>query len=195
VSSALPGDGKTFTTINLALSLAREHDVSVLLVDADLPKGHISRALGLQNEQGLVDSLLDPTRDVESFIIGTDVPGLDILPAGRPAAGATELIASARMAEVARRLSTRNPRRLALFDTPPLLVSSEARALAQLPAQVILVARAGRTPRQALLDVIAQVDKKKLHSLVLNDAYVRGEDSYYGYYGYGNQPGPGTNES
>jgi protein-tyrosine kinase len=183
VSSALPGEGKTFTSVNLALSMAREHDISVLLVDADLSRSHLSRTLGVENEAGLVDSLLDETRDVESFIMRSYTRGLDFLPAGRPTAGTTELIASARMAQLASWLSIGNPRRLVVFDSAPLLVSSEARALVQIPGQIILVARAGRTPHHALLNAIAHVDKKKLHGLVLNGAYVGAGEGYY--YGYG----------
>lgn len=183
VSSALPGEGKTFTSVNLALSMAREHDTCVLLVDADLSKNDISRTLGVENEPGLVDSLLDETQEVESLIMRSNVRGLDFLSAGRPTTGTTELIASARMAQLAAGLSTSNPRRLVLFDCAPLLVSSAARALVQIPGQIILVARAGRTPHHALLDAIAHVDKKKLHGLVLNDAYVGAADYYY--YGYG----------
>ena len=177
VSSALPGEGKTFTSVNLALSMAREHDISVLLVDADLSRRHLSCTLGAENEPGLVDSLLDETQDVDSFIMRSYTRGLDFLPAGRPTAGTTELIASARMAQLASWLSTGNPRRLVLFDSAPLLVSSEARALVQIPGQIILV------PRHALLDAMAHVDKKKLHGLVLNDAYVGAGEGYY--YGYG----------
>jgi protein-tyrosine kinase len=89
------------------------------------------------------------------------------------------------MRDVADRLLSRNPRRLVLFDSPPLLVSSEARALAQIPGQIVLVARAGRTPQRAVTDAIAQIDKAKLQGLVLNDAYVGVEQAYYDYYGYG----------
>jgi len=191
VSSALPGEGKTFTSVNLALSMAREHDICVLLVDADLSKSHLSRTLGVQNEPGLVESLLDEPQDVESLIMRSDVRGLDFLPAGRPTAGTTELIASARMAQVAARLSTGDPRRLVLFDCSPLLVSSEARALVQIPGQIVLVARAGRTPHHALLNAIAHVDKRKLHGLVLNDAYVGAGEGYYGYGPYATK-GNGT---
>jgi protein-tyrosine kinase len=183
VTSALPGEGKTFTALNLALSLARERDVSVLLVDADVPKGHLSRTFGLQGVPGLLDALTDETLDVDSLVFGTDINGLEILPAGRPAEGAAELIASARMAQVATRLA-RHPRRLVLLDAPPLLASSEARALKQIPGQILIVTRAGRTPRQALLDAIALVDKTKLHGLVLNDAHASDGDGYYTHYGY-----------
>jgi protein-tyrosine kinase len=186
VSSALPGEGKTFTTLNLAFSMAREHDISVLLVDADIPNPQISRALGVADEPGLMDALRDDTQDPESFVLGTDIPGLDLLPAGAPGEGAAELIASARMAQVAARLSLRNPRRLVLLDSPPVLASSEARALLHIPGQVILVVRSGQTPRQALQDAIALVDRKKLNGLVLNDASIGAGEGYYYGYGYAN---------
>lgn len=182
VTSALPGEGKTFTTLNLALSMAREHDISVLLVDADVPMRQISRALGVPGELGLMDVLHDETKDVESLVLRTDVPGLDLLPAGDLADDATELIASARMARLATQLCVRNPRRLVLLDSPPLLVSSEARALVQVPGQVVMVARSGQTPQQALQDAVALVDKKRLSGVVLNDApTATGRGSYYGY--------------
>jgi exopolysaccharide/PEP-CTERM locus tyrosine autokinase len=192
LSSALPGDGKTFITLNLALSMARERDISVLLIDGDLPKAQITRVLNLQGEAGLLDALRDDRADVESLVFDTDVPNLEILPAGSPSDGAAELVASARMRDIATRLITRNPRRLVLFDSPPLLVSSEARALVSIPGQIVLVARAGHTPRRAIADAVAQVDRKKLQGLVLNDAYVGAEHGYYGY-GYGETPGTASN--
>jgi protein-tyrosine kinase len=187
LSSALPGDGKTFVALNLALSMARERDISVLLVDGDLPRAQISRVFGLQGGLGLLAALRDGSLDVESLVYDTDVPGLEILPAGGPADGASELIASTRMREIVTRLSARNPRRLVLFDSPPLLVSSESRALMPIPGQIVLVARAGHTPRRALADAIAQIDKKKLRGLVLNDAHVNKEHGYYDYSSYGGQ--------
>lgn len=183
LSSALPGDGKTFIALNLALSMARERDLSVLLVDGDLPRGQIGRVLDMQREPGLLDALQDSRLDIESLIFDTDVPNLQVLPAGAPSEGAAEWIASARMREIVARLNGRNPRRLILFDSPPLLVSSEARTLAQLPGQIVLVARAGRTPRRAIIDAIACIDKKKLQGLVLNDARAI-KIKEHGYYDY-----------
>lgn len=183
LSSALPGDGKTFMTLNLGLSMARERDISVLLVDGDLPRGQISRVLGMQSEPGLLDALQDSRLDVESLVFDTDIPNLQVLPAGAPSEGAAEWIASARMRQVVAQLNDRNPRRLILFDSPPLMVSSEARVLVQIPGQVVLVARAGRTPRKAIVDAIASVDKKKLLGLVLNDARTM-KISEHGYYDY-----------
>ena len=193
VTSPLPGDGKTFTSINLAMSMARERDTSALLIDADLPKAHISRALGAASEPGLMDALVDESLDVESLILRTDIRGLDFLPAGRWTEGVSELITSARMTHIAARIALRNPRRLVILDSSPLLVSAEARALVQIPGQVAVVVRAGKTPRQAVLDAISHVDKKKLQGLILNDAKPAGGSGYYNYSYYG-APDDGTSK-
>jgi exopolysaccharide/PEP-CTERM locus tyrosine autokinase len=190
VTSALPGEGKTFTSLNLALSVARERDVSVLLVDADLPKGHLSRTFGLQGTPGLLDALTDEALDVESLVIGTDIRGLEILPAGNAVEGTAELVASARMGQIASRLVARHPRRLVLLDSAPVLASSEARALLQIPGRILMVTRGGNTPRHALLDALALIDKTKLHGLVLNDAYAGSSDGYYTHYGYAGYGAP-----
>jgi protein-tyrosine kinase len=195
VCSALPGDGKTFTSINLAFSMARERDASVLLIDADAPRAHISQVLGIRGEPGLLDALADHSIDVESLVLGTDVRGLEILPAGKFVENATELLASARMAQITTRLAARDPRRLVVFDSAPLLVSSEARALARAPGQVVVVARAAVTPLRALTDAIAQVDKNKLQGVILNHtAEAQGAGYYYGYsdYGAGSSKGSGA---
>jgi exopolysaccharide/PEP-CTERM locus tyrosine autokinase len=184
MASALPGDGKTFTSINLALSMARERDVSVVLVDADTPKPHVSRIFGVQDEPGLLDALGDPAADIESFVLPTDVGGLSILPAGKTHDGATELLASARMSAVVARLISRNPRRIVLFDSPPLLVSSESRALSAVVGQVVLVVRSGATPRQAVLDALEQIADRPV-SLILNQGRVSITGNYYGYGSYG----------
>lgn len=184
MASALPGDGKTFTSINLALSMARERDVSVVLVDADTPKPHVSRIFGVDKEPGLLDALGEPGADIESFVLPTDVGGLSILPAGKTHDGATELLASARMASVVTRLVGRDPRRIVLFDSPPLLVSSESRALSAIVGQVVLVVRSGATPHQAVLDALEQIAERPV-SLVLNQGRVHSTGGYYGYGSYG----------
>ncbi len=183
VTSPLPGDGKTFTSINLAFSLSRERDLSVLLVDADLHRSQITQDLGLQDQPGLVDALLDDSRDAESLVLRTDIPGLDILPAGRSIEDAPELASSARMGQIVMRLAARNPRRLVLLDCAPVLAASEVRGLMQLPGQVLLVVRAGQTPQQSVLDAVAQLDPQRLQGLILNDAR-HGAATYYGYSGY-----------
>lgn len=184
VTSALPGDGKTFTSFNLALSIANERDASVLLVDADAAKARITEVLGLRGEPGLLDALADDSLDAQSLIVGTDVRGLEILPAGRFVENATEFLAGARMQQIAARLCARNSQRLVLFDSAPLLLSSEARALLRIPGQVVLVVRVDATPRQAALEAAAYVDKTKLQGLILNHAPLRPGAGYYGYAGY-----------
>jgi exopolysaccharide/PEP-CTERM locus tyrosine autokinase len=185
LASALPGDGKTFTSINLAFSMARERDSSVVLVDADVAKPHISRIFGLDQEPGLLEALNGDVADVESLVLPTSIPGLSILPAGKLHEVATELLASERMIEVTRRLNARDPKRITLFDSAPMLVSNESRVLAGVTGQLVLVVRAGKTPRQAVLDAIAQAGEGRSISLVLNHGRAGDSDGSYGVFGYG----------
>lgn len=185
VASAMPGDGKTFTSINLALSFAMEKDLSVVLVDADVAKAHLSRTFGVHNELGLMDLLRDEQLDVDSAILSTDVPGLSILPAGKATETATEALASARMDQIADQISVRRPNCIVLFDSPPLLITSEAMALCGVVGQIVLVVRAGVTPQSAVLDAIELLGEGKSVGLVLNqtDEQVR-PGYYYQYYGH-----------
>jgi protein-tyrosine kinase len=181
MTSALPGDGKTFTSINLALSMARERDISVLLVDADTPKPHVSKIFGVENERGLLDALADEAVDVESLVLPTDLPGLALLPAGKQRDGVTELLASARMRRLVERLCDGRQRRIVLFDSPPLLLSSESRTLVVMAGQVLLVVKSGQTPRQAVMSALEHIPEGRSVSLVVNG----GNESFTEYYGYG----------
>jgi len=195
MASALPGDGKTFTSINLALSIAREQDVSVVLVDADVAKLHLSRIFGVERERGLLDAVIDPALDIESVILSTNIPGLSILPAGTQHESATELLASVRMTQVVARITAADPRRIALFDSPPLLSSSESRAMVQVFGQVVLVVRSGVTPQRAVLDAISCIPENKPVGLILNGREGGLTERYYGYGAYyeqGDQPPPDT---
>ena len=184
MTSALPGDGKTFTSINLALSIAREQDVSVVLVDADVAKLHLSRILGVERTPGLLDAVVHPALDVESAILSTNISGLSVLAAGTQRKNATELLASVRMTHVVDRLIAANPRRIAVFDSPPLLSSSESRAMLQMFGQVVLVVRSGVTPQQAVLDAISCVPENKPVGLILNGRVASLTEKYYGYGAY-----------
>jgi protein-tyrosine kinase len=188
MASALPGDGKTFTSINLALSMARERDISVLVMDADVAKPHISRIFGVDREPGLLNALADDSIDVESLVLPTDVDGLSMLPAGPYHESATELLASERMNEVLTRITARDPRRIVLLDSPPLLLSSESRALVEIAGQVVLVVRAGGTPRRALEEAIGYIGEDKPLGLVLNQSEMALSEGYYGYGTYGDPP-------
>lgn len=184
LASAVAGEGKTFTSFNLAFSLAREKDLRVVLVDADAPKAHISRLLGVADQPGLLDVLKDPSLDVESVLLGTNVPNLLVLPAGTRTDDATELFSSERMREVIARLGGRDRQRVVLFDSPPLLVTTEAQVLAQVAGEVVVVVRADKTPRAAVLEALDHLDKDRPVSLVLNQTTYDGQVDDYPEYGY-----------
>jgi protein-tyrosine kinase len=181
VTSALAGDGKTFTSINLAVSIARELDYTVLLVDADVTKRHLSQTLGVDQSPGLIDALADKSLDVEMLIQPTDLKGLSILPVGRSHDSETELLGSARMTEVATNLGRWDSQRVVLLDAAPLLMSSEARAIAHIVGQVIMVVRSGATPQRAVRDALLHVAAGTLTGLVLNGSHPAGDA--YGTYG------------
>jgi exopolysaccharide/PEP-CTERM locus tyrosine autokinase len=197
ITSALPGDGKTFTSINLAFSMALERDVSVLLMDCDVAKCHISQILGLGSEAGLLDTLGDESLDVESLVIQTNVRGLSILPAGNRTEASTELLSSNRMRQLVAGLCKRDPRRILLLDSPPLLITNEGRSLVKVAGQVVLVARSGHTPSQALQEAVGLLEAKQAGGIVLNQVPVSPNDSYYGYGAYGayGSNGPHADES
>jgi receptor protein-tyrosine kinase len=185
VASALPGEGKSFTSVNLAFNMALEKDTSVLLVDADLPKPQISNVFGVGREPGLVDALLDDTLDVESLVIPTSVRGLSVLSAGCPDANATELLASDRMQRLVTSLVTADPRRIVLCDSPPLLLTTESRVLASAVGQIVIVVRAESTTHQAVVDALACIPEGKSVGLVLNQCRTAPAHEYYGYGEYG----------
>lgn len=190
VSSALPGEGKTFTSLNLAMSLALEKDHSVILVDGDVPKPHITRTFGLMKEPGLLDALTDPGLAIESVVVPTDMPGLSILPVGHRAEAAPELLASARMRQVITRLEQLDPQGFVVVDSPPILLTSEARVLASLFGQVVLVVHAGTTQQKAVMEAIELIGEGPRVGLVLNQAVAEGHaGDYYGYY-YGSSEEP-----
>jgi exopolysaccharide/PEP-CTERM locus tyrosine autokinase len=183
VTSALPGEGKTFTAVNLALSLALEKDHSVILIDGDAPKPHVSQAFGIGGEPGLLDLLANPGMAVDSAVLSTDVRGLYMLPIGRRSESATELLASARMRQVVDELGRLDDDCIVLLDSPPILLTSEAQVLASLFGQLLLVVRAGGTPQQAVADALGIIGEGPRVGLVLNQALH--DNSIGGYYGYG----------
>ena len=166
--------------------MAREKDLEVLLVDADVAKPNISNLFGIQDEPGLLDAIANEAVDLESLVLPTDVERLSIMPAGRGDLDtATELLASSRMLEITAQLAVSNPRRIVLFDSPPLLLTTEARVLATVVGQIVLVVRAGETPRAAVLEAIGLFEEDKPIGLVLNQCKVGAHGGYYGYGGYG----------
>ena len=147
VTSALPGEGKTFTAINLAMSLAMELDHTVLLVDADVVRPSVLNRLGLPPAKGLLDVLTNRSADLSEVLLKTNVPKLTLLPAGTSMHGTTELLASAAMEDLLTELATNYQDRIVIFDAPPLLPSTESRVLATHMGQVVVVVEANRTSR------------------------------------------------
>jgi exopolysaccharide/PEP-CTERM locus tyrosine autokinase len=181
ITSALPGEGKTFTAVNLALSLALERNREVLLVDGDVAKRDITRLFRLDEEPGLLDAGGAAGRHLEDVILKTELRSLFLLPAGTPNVEATEILGSERMSSLLASLAA-EPRRIVLIDSPPLLLTSEAGVIASLAGQVVLVVKASSTPQEAVLRAISIVPEEKTVSIVLNQAEsVRGHE--YGYYG------------
>ncbi|KQN25928.1 hypothetical protein ASE86_07005 [Sphingomonas sp. Leaf33] len=184
ICSARPDEGKTFCAINLALSLAAERDVEVLLVDADFAKPDVFDTLGVTSEApGLLDAIADPFVDVESGIVDTDVPNLTLLGAGRRSNDDTELLASARAAEVLRALTIANPDRIVIFDSPPALAASPAAVLAQHVGQTMLVVRADRTSESDLREAVTLLGACDHIGLVLNSVVFQPGGRRFGYYG------------
>ena len=192
ITSALPGDGKTFTSVNLALSMALERDISVMLVDCDVAKRHISEIAGIGEEKGLLDALVDESLDIESLAVQTDLRSLSILPAGRRVEATAELLSSIRMRQLLSTLCARNPRRIVLLDSPPLLITNEGRSLVKVAGQVVLVIRAGRTPRHAVQEAVALFDPQQAGGLILNQMAAGSSEDYYGYEAYGSNDAIGN---
>ncbi len=181
VSSAFAGEGKTFTCLNLCLSIAQEQDWSVVLVDGDNAKRHLTKLLGAEAQPGLIDLLGEPAVPADSLVMPTSIPRLAFLPAGRRHDHATELLASERMAVICRDLA-QDHRRMVVFDSAPLLMGSESATLAAQVGQTLLVVRAGHTPQNAVLEAREKLDQAKPINLVLNQAYFATRSSSYGDY-------------
>ena len=168
VCSANPDEGKTFCAINLALSMAAEKDMEILLVDADFAKPDILERLGIPGGPGLLDALSGAVASVEDCIIDTDVPQLSVLPAGAKSHSDTELLASDRARAILDGLAQANPRRIVIFDSPPALAASPASVLALHVGQVMLVVRADQTSEGDLREAVSTLDGCEHIQLVLN---------------------------
>ncbi|MFM6830092.1 MAG: AAA family ATPase [Novosphingobium sp.] len=185
ICSAHPGEGKTFCAVNLALSMAAEKDTEVLLVDADFAKPSVLSTLGLPGGPGLMDALADPTVAVEDCIIGTDIAGLYVLPAGNATGSDTEYLASTRTDVVLARLTSHAPNRIVIFDSPPALAASPASVLARHVGQTVMVVRADVTGEAALRDAVHLLGACEDIKLLLNGTRFSTTGRRFGtYYGY-----------
>ena len=186
VCSPHPDEGKTFCAVNLALAMAAERDIEVVLVDADIANPSVPTALGFEPNAGLMDALADRSIMPEDLVLATDVEGLFVLPAGQHSAEGTELLASARTREVLDRLTVGAPDRILIFDSPPALVASPAAELAKHVGQALLVARADVTGRSALEDACQLLSSCPDIKLCLNATHFSPSGRSFGSYdGYG----------
>lgn len=167
VTSAVPGEGKTYCAVNLAMSIAAEIDTSVLLVDADVVHPDVLQRLGVEAKPGLLDVLAGDARDLADAVLRSNVPKLSLLPAGTPRGVAAEWLASAAMQQLLERLASA-PHRVVIFDAPPLLGSTEAGVLASRVGQVLLVVEASRTPWDLVAQAFAAVEQSAHVMSVLN---------------------------
>lgn len=168
ITSSLPGEGKTFCAINLAMSIAMELDHTVLLVDADVARPSVLRTLGLPGQRGLMELLLDERADMSEMLLHTNIDGLTLLPAGAANPRATELLASQAMANLLQEMAGRYPDRIIIFDSPPLLLTTEAHVLAAHMGQIVVVVEAEKTSQHAVQESLRQLEGLHNVNLVYN---------------------------
>lgn len=182
VTSALPGEGKTFCSINLAMSIAMEMDHTVLLVDADVARPSVLSTLGIEAQKGLMDLLRDDSLDVSDVLVKTNVDALSILPSGASPKNATELLASQSMKLLLDQIAARYADRIVIFDSPPVLLTSEARVLAEQMGQIVMVVEAEKTTQNAVKDALRRIGTCDNVSLLYNKRRDFAEHDSYGYY-------------
>jgi len=183
ISSALPGEGKTFCAINLTLNMILERDITVMLMDVDCIRRSLSRLFGLENSPGLIDVLVGES-EMEAVIVNTSIPQLKILPAGRPHKHVPELLAGDRMKQLMPEIAKRYADRLVLMDTPPLLAGNDAEIISHYTGQALIVVEAGITSQSIIQEALTQIDTTKTETgLMLNKRQGSGLGvAGYGYY-------------
>ena len=199
VTSAEPSEGKTYTALNLALSIIRDREIRVILVDGDVALPALTPALKLEGAPGLNDVLDDTSMSVDAVTYRTTADGLFFVPAGKWHEHSPELIAGSRMAQVIEELSRRAGAGVVVLDSPPLLATNEAQAATRYVGQVLLVVRAEKTEQRSVVDALALIDKSTPVSALLNGVEISILSKYYGHnyysyssagrYGYGRQKG------
>ncbi|HMO46553.1 MAG TPA: XrtA-associated tyrosine autokinase [Rubrivivax sp.] len=184
ITSAVSGEGKSFTSVNLAVSIAAELDHTVMLVDADVARPSVLRMLGLPEGPGLLD-LLEGKAEMANVMLKTNVDKLTLLPSGTPHARATELLASEAMRLLLDDISKRYPDRIVIFDSPPLLLTTEARVLAAQMGQVVMVVQADKTLQADVQQALATIESCPVKMMLLNKVRVEAKGKYGYGYGYG----------
>lgn len=183
VTSSMPGEGKTFTSINLALSIASQVDQSVLLVDGDVLRPAVSERLGIQTGLGLTDLLSQPELPLADILLKTNVPKFSLISAGSSSERSAELLGSAAMEDLLEELAQRYPDRFIVVDGPPLLISTISRSLASRVGQVLMVVEAESSRRGIVTQALTALDGCPNVQVVLNKSSLPAAGSDYGYYG------------
>lgn len=182
VTSSKPGEGKTFTAVNLALSIASEQDKTVLLVDADVLRPNVMKTLGARNREGLIEYLLGEKKEISDVMLSTNIPKLKLIAAGKSHNLSNELLASEVMSNTVDEFSTRYKDRIVIIDTPPLLGINETAVLANLAGQAIVVCDEGRSKIHDIKNAVAHLNPEMAIGFVVNKSLR--EDNGPGYYGY-----------
>jgi receptor protein-tyrosine kinase len=184
VSSSNPNEGKTFISINLALSIALEQEKTVLLIDADVLRPSLHRELGFEKKQGLLEYLLGEVSSLSEIIYPTSIQNLKIIPAGKPHHLTNELLASTKMEHLAQELAERYPDRIVIFDCPPINGVTETPVLSSLVGQAIVVVEESKTKVEDVKRAVSQLNEDMAVGFVMNKT-VRSKRGGYGYYSYG----------
>ncbi|MBI5451161.1 MAG: AAA family ATPase [Gammaproteobacteria bacterium] len=185
VVSSLPGEGKTLTTLNLALSIAMEQDSTVMLIDGDMIRRNLSKILGVDRAPGLIE-VLEGKKDISEVLYSTSIEKLKVVPAGADHDYSTELLSSKRMEQLASELSERYGNRIILIDSTPVLMTSQAAALIHHVGQTLVVVEAGKTPQAALQQTLSVIKNESAIGMILTkrDRITAVGGDYYGaYYG------------
>ena len=186
VTSAGPNEGKTFVAINLAMSIASEHNVHVLLIDADVVNPTVPLVLGFDAQLGMIDVVGDPSIELADVMVRTNIDNLTILPAGQFTPLANELLASAQMTTFVDDIARRYSDRIIIFDSPPVLARTEPTVLARHVGQIVFVVEAEKTSRTSIGDALRLIDANKSVRIVLNKVpSVFTRDGFGQYYNYG----------
>ncbi|WP_320175167.1 polysaccharide biosynthesis tyrosine autokinase [Maridesulfovibrio sp.] len=167
VTSAMPGEGKTITSINLAISIAREVDQFALLVDTDMRKPSIHKYLGIEVEKGLTDHLLHDI-PVPELLIKPGINKLSFLPAGEPIKGSTEILGSPKLQDLITEMKDRYPDRYVVFDCPDLLHAPDALVFSSYVDGIIFVVEAGKTSREYVQKALNLLEGRNIVGIVLN---------------------------
>ena len=180
ITSPQEGEGKTTTSVNLALTFAKAFSQTLLLVDCDLRRQNIHNVLGIESTAGLVDYLVDQ-KPLSDFIIWPGIRKMTLISGGRTIQNSAELLGSERMKALVEEMKTRYPDRYILFDTPPVLLGADTLALAPLVDCIVMVVFEGKTTMREVEKAVDMLPKDKIIGFVMNRQR-KGKGSKYGYY-------------